>query len=141
MAVKTSRVADDVPRTLGRWLLAAFLLAAGIGHFARTEEFLGQVPSFLPFRTAIVYVSGAAEIALAGALVALPQHRVKLGWITAGFFVAVFPGNIYQAVAGVPAFGMGPTARWVRLAFQPLFVAWALWSTGAWREWKASRAS
>lgn len=137
-----SHVANDVPRTVGRWLLAGFLLAAGIGHFVRTEEFLGQVPSFLPFRTAIVYVSGAAEIALAGALVALPQHRVKVGWITAGFFVVVFPGNIYQAVAGTETFGLDSAeVRWVRLAFQPLFVAWALWSTGAWQAWRASRQS
>ncbi len=139
MTVDT-RIAADVPRTLGRWGLAGFLLVAGIGHFVRTEEFLGQVPSFLPFRSAIVYVSGAAEIALAAALVGLPQHRVKVGWITAGFFVAVFPGNIYQAVAGTETFGLdSPQVRWMRLAFQPLFVAWALWSTGAWKTWKRSR--
>jgi uncharacterized membrane protein len=128
-------------RSVGRWALAGFLLTAGVAHFVRTEEFLGQVPTFLPARTAIVYVSGVAEVALAAALVALPGKRVAVGWATAGFFVLVFPGNIYQAVAGVPAFGMDATARWLRLAFQPVFVVWALWSTGAWRAWRASRPS
>ena len=121
-------------------MLAGFLLAAGIGHFVRTEEFLGQVPSFLPARTAIVYVSGVVEIALAGALVGLPRHRVKVGWVTAGFFVLVFPGNIYQAIAGTETFGLdSPGVRWLRLTFQPIFVAWALWSTGAWKSWRESR--
>ncbi len=121
-------------------MLAGFLLAAGIGHFVRTEEFLGQVPSFLPAPTAIVYVSGVVEIALAGALVGLPRHRVKVGWVTAGFFVLVFPGNIYQAIAGTETFGLdSPGVRWLRLTFQPIFVAWALWSTGAWKSWRESR--
>lgn len=134
------QVGDDFPRTVGRWALAGLLLTAGMGHFVRTEEFLGQVPSFLPARTAIVYVSGVAEIALAISLVALPRHRVKVGWITAGFFVLVFPGNIYQAVAGTETFGLdSPQVRWIRLAFQPVFVAWALWSTGAWKARRASR--
>ncbi|MGY6498700.1 MAG: DoxX family protein, partial [Microcella sp.] len=30
-------------------------------------------------------------------------------------------------------------ARGVRLLFQPLLVAWALWSTGAWSWWRAHR--
>lgn len=143
MLKSESRV-DGLPelaRNVGRWALAGFLATAGVAHFLRPEEFLGQVPSFLPARTAIVYVSGVVEIGLAAALVGLPKHRVAVGWVTAGFFVLVFPGNIYQAVAGVPAFGMGNTARWVRLLFQPVFVAWALWSTGAWRAWKESRRS
>jgi hypothetical protein len=31
-------------------------------------------------------------------------------------------------------------ARWGRLAFQPLLVVWALWSTGAWRAWRSRSA-
>jgi uncharacterized membrane protein len=128
-------------RTVGRWLLAWFLAGAGLAHFVRTEEFLAQVPSFLPGRTAIVYVSGAMEIGLAVALVAMPRWRVRLGWVTAGFFVLVFPGNVSQAVTGSDGFGLdSPAARWGRLAFQPLLVVWALWSTGAWRAWRRRRA-
>lgn len=132
MTLAPGHVGDPI-RTLGRWSLAGFLLVAGVGHFVRTEEFLAQVPSFLPARTFIVYASGVVEIALAAALVGLPRWRPEVGWITAGFFVVVFPGNIYQAVAGVEAFGLDTSAaRWTRLAFQPLFVLWALWSTKAW---------
>ena len=48
----------------------------------------------------------------------------------AAFFVAIFPGNISQYVNGIDAFGLDTErARLVRLFFQPLLVAWALWAT------------
>lgn len=55
-------------------------------------------------------------------------------WALAGLFVVVFPGNVHQALAGTDAFGLDtPQARWTRLAFQPLLVVAAFWSTGAWK--------
>ena len=57
-----------------------------------------------------------------------------LGLVVAAFFVAVFPGNVGQWLEHKDAFGLdSDTSRLVRLFFQPLLVAWALWSTGAWR--------
>lgn len=120
-------------RGVARWGLAAFMGVAGVGHLVSTDSFLGQVPRFLPFRTAIVLVSGVIEIGLALALVLLRgDRRRQSGWALAGFFVLVFPGNLYQAIAGMDAFGLDtPAARWGRLLAQPVFIAWALWSTGA----------
>jgi len=75
-------------------------------------------------------LSGAIEIGLALALVALPRHRRLVGRITAAFFVAVFPANIYVAVTGTEVDGLATGAvRWIRLPFQVLLIAWALWST------------
>ena len=128
-----NRVWPEVARTAGRLTLGAFLCAAGIGHLLVPQEFLGQVPTWLPARLPIVLVSGVVELGLGGALIGLRRHRVVLGWIAAAFLVLVFPGNIYQAVAGTDAFGLRTdAARWGRLLFQPLLVAWALWATGAW---------
>ncbi|WP_156613500.1 hypothetical protein [Mycobacterium sp. 852002-51961_SCH5331710] len=43
----------------------------------------------------------------------------------------VFPGNIAQYVNKRDGFGLDTdTKRFVRLLFQPVLVAWALWSTG-----------
>jgi uncharacterized membrane protein len=104
---------------------------AGLGHFRSTEAFLGQTPSFLPFRTEIVLVSGAIELAFALALVAWPARRRLAGQALAFFYVVIFPGNIYQAVAGTSSFGLDtPGKRIVRLFFQPVLVLAALWSTG-----------
>lgn len=120
-------------RAVLRWVLAAFMLVAGVGHLVATDSFLGQVPTWLPHRTPIVWVSGVVEIGFALALVLLPTRRRQVGWALAAFFVLIFPGNLYQAIAGTSAFGLDtPAARWARLAFQPVLIVWALWSTGAW---------
>lgn len=110
------------------------MVVAGVGHFVAHESFLGQTPTWLPARSVIVWVTGVMEIMLGVGLVAVPRrYRPRVGWLLALFLVAVFPGNIYQAVAETDAFGMAtPAERWGRLAFQPLLVLWALWSTGAW---------
>ena len=125
------------PRTIGRVILGLFLLFTGIGHltFGR-EEFIAQVPDWLPLSGDLVVVgSGVVELALGAALIALPRHRVAVGWMVAAFFVAIFPGNISQYVNQEDAFGLtSDLARAVRLVFQPLLVLWALWSTGAWRD-------
>jgi uncharacterized membrane protein len=78
----------------------------------------------------VVVASGAVEIMLGGALVALPRERRRIGAILAAFFVAVFPGNIAQAIDRRRAFSLdSDRARIARLFFQPLLVLWALWST------------
>lgn len=125
-------------RLLGRLGLAAIFFVAGTAHFVAVEEFLGQVPSFLPAREAIVLVSGAIELSFGVALLVLRgRHLALLGWAVALFFVAVFPGNIWQAVNDSDSFGLDTDrARLLRLPFQPLLIALALWCTGAWATWR-----
>ncbi len=144
MALPTAEPAPATSpaRTVARLLLAVFLVTAGIGHFVATETFLAQTPTWLPARTLIVLVSGAVEIALGLALVTLPRWRREVGWVVAAFFVVIFPGNIHQALTDTAAFGLdSPTARWSRLALQPVLILWALWATGAWPRPRAARSS
>ncbi|MCW2770127.1 MAG: hypothetical protein JWR27_1560 [Aeromicrobium sp.] len=132
----TETYRSPVVRTAGRVLLGAGLVFAGVSHLTwARQEFQAQVPDWLPLGTdPVVVASGVVEIALGGALVALPRQRVRVGWVVAAFFVAVFPGNINQLVNHIDAFGLETDrARWLRLPFQPALVALALWSTGAWR--------
>ena len=122
---------------IGRVVLGLFLLLAGISHLTvGREAFTAQVPDWLPLPDDLVVVgSGVAELALGASLIALPRHRVAVGWIVAAFFVAIFPGNISQYLNHVDAFGLtSDLARALRLLFQPILVLWALWSTGAWRD-------
>ena len=122
-----------------RVLLGAALVLAGTGHlsWARTE-FQAQVPGWVPLDADLVVVlSGVVEILLGTALAVLVRYRVALGWVTAAFFVAVFPGNISQYVDGDAAFGLdSDAARAIRLLFQPVLIVLALWSTGAWTAWR-----
>ena len=132
----------SLPRSIARWLLGLALTFAGVSHltFAR-EAFVAQVPRWLPLPADFVVVaSGIVEIGLGLSLILLVRHRVVVGWITATFFVAVFPGNVEQFVSGNSAFGLDTDlTRGIRLLFQPLLVVWALWSTGAWQAWRTHR--
>ena len=131
-------------RVAGQALLGLFLLLAGTAHLtvARTT-FRAQVPPWLPLDPDLVVVgSGLVELALGVALLVLwrPRPRVVAGLLVAAFFVAVLPGNVSQLVTHTDAFGLDSDAsRAVRLLFQPLLVAWALWCTGAWRAVRARR--
>lgn len=123
-------------RTLSRLALGAALMFAGIGHLSFSRlTFQAQVPSWLPFDPDfVVLASGVVEIGLGLALIALKRRRKTVGWITAAFFLAVFPGNISQFLNHTDAFGLNSDeARAIRLLFQPLLIVWALWATDAWR--------
>lgn len=135
-------MSDDRIRTIGRWALGGALLVAGTGHLTtQREEFQAQVPDWFPVGAdAVVVASGIVELSLGLALLALRRRRTAVGWVAAGFFVVIFPGNVAQLVEGTDAFGLdSDLKRALRLPFQPVLVAWALWSTGAWREWRSTR--
>ena len=133
---------DDL-RSIGRWALGSALIVAGTGHLTvQREEFQAQVPSWFPVDDdAVVVVSGIVELLLGAALILVGRRRSApiVGVVAAGFFVAIFPGNIAQLVEGNDGFGLDTDAkRFARLWFQPVLVAWALWATGGW-SWLRSR--
>ena len=123
-----------VSKTAARLLLAAFLIFAGIAHLTSgREDFRAQVPVWLPLDVDfVVLASGAVEIVLGLALASTSKWMPQIGLIVAAFFVAVFAGNINQYVHGIDAFGLNTNeARLIRLFFQPVLVALALWSSNA----------
>lgn len=137
MATTGSHLPSARSRAIAWGALGLFLIVAGVGHLTAPDEFLAQVPLWLPDGLpdppTIVLLSGLVELVLGASVLVLRRHRVLVGWIVAGYLVVIFPGNVSQAVTGTAAFGLdSPTARWARLAFQPLLVAWALWASGAW---------
>ena len=121
-----------IARNAGQILLGAALIYAGITHLTTSRlEFQAQVPTWVPLSADfVVLASGVVEICLGIALASM-QYRRYVGWITAAFFIAIFPGNISQYVNGIDAFGLDTDqARFIRLFFQPVLVLWALWATG-----------
>jgi uncharacterized membrane protein len=119
-------------RTISRVALGAALVGAGITHLTvARRDFQAQVPEFVPLDAdTVVLASGVAEIALGSAFIALPSRQRVVGVVGALFFIAVFPGNVSQWLHGRSAFGLDTDRkRAQRLLFQPLLVAWALWST------------
>jgi uncharacterized membrane protein len=136
MTSRTIEHPETTAQRVGRIVLGLVMIFAGIGHlsFGR-REFQAQVPDWLPVpRDVTVLASGVIEIALGVSMILIFKRRAIVGLALAAFFVAIFPGNIAQWLGHRDAFGLNSDhARFVRLLFQPVLIAWALWSTGAWR--------
>ncbi|NNH71589.1 hypothetical protein HLB23_17230 [Nocardia uniformis] len=139
MEAKTPRRSRG--RTALQALLGTFLLYTGTSHltFLR-EDFRAQVPPWIPGDVDfIVYASGVVELLLGAALLLAwkQPRRALVGAVVAAFFVAIFPGNIAQLVEHRDAFGLDTdTKRALRLLFQPILIAWALWATDAIGVWR-----
>ena len=108
-------------------------LYIGIGsmHFVNAQQFIRVMPPYLPWHAALVYISGACEIAL-GVLVLIPGTRVFAGWGLIALLIAVFPANVNMVVHRIPfQEGAEPNMRilWLRLPLQPLLMLWAWWYT------------
>lgn len=114
-----------------RYILAAFMVLVGVGHFLNPTPFVAIVPSFLPEPLLLVYLSGVAEVA-GGVGVLIPKTRRLAGLGLIALFIAVYPANIYHAVMNVqldPAHPAPAWVPWVRLPFQALFIWIAWWTT------------
>ena len=120
MTTRKSILTPQLFKNIGRVVLGAFILGAGISHlsFSR-QEFQAQVPPWLPIDAdTVVIMSGIVEIILGASLIALPKYKVTIGWITAAFFVAIFPGNIAQWANQRDGFGLDTDSeRLIRLFF------------------------
>ena len=120
-------------KRIARTLLGGALVFAGTSHltFAR-KAFRAQVPDWVPLpKDDTVVYSGLAEIALGSALIlANEKQQETVGRIAAGFFAAIFPGNISQYLNRRRAFGLDTDEkRFARLFFQPALIYWALKSS------------
>ena len=130
-------IPTTMTQNIFRIILASFMLIAGYSHLTFFRlDFQAQVPDWVPVsKDLVVILSGIVEIALGLALMFWKAQRVTIGWFLGIFFILVFPGNIAQYMEQKDAFGSLNTdqARLMRLFFQPVLIAWAIWSTGAWK--------
>ncbi|OLT47890.1 hypothetical protein [Cellulosimicrobium sp. CUA-896] len=142
LSVLTRPTRTSVPATIARVALGLALVGAGTTHLTvARDEFQAQVPSWFPVDEDVtVLASGVVEIVLGGSLVVLSRWKVAVGLIAAAFFVAIFPGNLAQWAEAKDGFGLDTDEkRFGRLFFQPVLVAWALWSTGAFAALRRAR--
>ena len=127
---------ESFQRRFFRWLLAITYLVAGIAHIRSPGGFLAITPESVPFPAKVILFTGIAEIAGAVGLMVppklIPNIRYAAGIGLALYALCVYPANINHAINNI-AIG-GSTASWLyhgpRLAFQPVFIWWALISGG-----------
>lgn len=107
-----------------RFLLALFMINAGLQHFLNPDFYLPFVPPFLPFTHAIILLSGVLEIVL-GIGLFLPKKISR--HVACGIFVLMlvfFPIHIADLFLSHPAIG-SHKAAWIRLFVQFILTAWA----------------
>jgi uncharacterized membrane protein len=111
-----------------KYLFAAFFVLAGVNHFINPAFYFKIMPPYLPWHAALVYVSGACEVAL-GLLLFIKKYTRAAAWGLVALLVAVSPVNVHMAINH----GLYPEYRvaalWLRLPVQILLLAWAYWYT------------
>ena len=104
-----------------RILFAIFMVYAGVQHFLKPEFYIPFVPSFLPFTTAIIYISGLIEVLL-GIMLFIPKF-IKAGAIGLLIMMIMFlPIHLWDVFSDAPAIGNHQAAL-IRLPVQFIFIA------------------
>ena len=114
-------------KAASKYILAIFMIAAGIMHFVNPAFYLKIMPPYLPLHTELVFVSGICEV-LFGILLLVPNCSRLAAWGIIALLIAVFPANVYlyQHQEILPA---SPIIHLLRLPLQGLFILWAYWHT------------
>jgi uncharacterized membrane protein len=114
-------------KTVSKYLLAIFMVGAGMLHFIGSDFYLKIMPPYLPSPLALVYLSGGIEFLL-GLLLLVPRFSRWAAWGIIALLIVVFPANIYlyqhQEIIPGP-----PLLHLLRLPLQAAFILWAFWHT------------
>jgi uncharacterized membrane protein len=124
-----SRNADSMNtmKSISKYLLALFMVAAGTMHFVNPDFYLQIMPPYLPFHPEAVYLSGFLEAAL-GLLLLSRRFSRLAAWGIIALLIAIFPANIYVYQHQV-VFPAPPIVHFLRLPLQAAFILWAYWHT------------
>jgi uncharacterized membrane protein len=119
-------------KIVSKYLLAIFMVGAGVMHFVKPEFYLKIMPPYLPWHLELVYLSGIFEAAL-GLLLLVPRFSRLAAWGIMALLIAIFPANIhvFQHQELLPA---PPVIHLLRLPLQAVFILWAYWHTRPSRE-------
>jgi uncharacterized membrane protein len=104
------------------------LIFTAIAHFAFSPGMEMMLPSFIPYKPAVIYFTGVIEFAAAIGIL-IPGLRVVTAWLLIAFFILILPANIYAAIKNVDyqkaAYdGNGLNYLWFRLPLQLFFIVW-----------------
>ncbi|WP_188051495.1 hypothetical protein [Flavobacterium sp. GP15] len=107
-------------------IMAIFIIYGGINHFIKPEFYIPFVPSFLGFKTVIIYVSGVVEIGI-GLLLLIKKYRGVGAFSLLVLMLVFLPIHIWDIFSDTPAIGSHQAAL-IRLPIQLVFIgiAWKL---------------
>jgi uncharacterized membrane protein len=108
-----------------RGLAAAGFVIAGVLHFVYPAKYQSIIPPGFPSPTALVAISGVAEIA-GGLGLLIPPLRRAAQWGLIALLLAVFPANVYMAIhpERIPDLHVSHWLLWARLPLQGVLMLW-----------------
>jgi uncharacterized membrane protein len=111
-----------------RFALAVMFLFTGAAHFlpATRPDLIRMVPPVLPFPEHLVTVTGVLEIAGAVGLL-IPNLTSLTAYCLAALLVAMFPANVYAAIAGLEIAGREASPLVWRLPLQLFWIGALVW--------------
>ena len=109
---------------LNVYLQAGLYVMAGFMHFLYPRFFMRIIPPALPYPQALNLIAGGAEVILGVGLL-LPATRTWAAWGLILLLIAVFPANIYQALAKGAGMKVPVWLLWLRLPLQFVLIYWA----------------
>jgi uncharacterized membrane protein len=105
------RYSDRTP-----WIVAAAFSASGVVHLVHPATFTRIVPTFLPAKTGLVYVTGVGELICAAGLWRRDRWA---GIAAAGLLLVIWPANLQMAInAQRGDVTMTKVEDWIRLPLQ-----------------------
>ena len=108
------------------WGLGIAFVFFSLGHAIKAGGMVEMLPPWLPYRLAIIYLTGVLELAVGIALF-IPKLQRPAAQLAILIFIVFFPANIYAAINSVGLGGhqSGPMYLLVRAPLQLLLIAWA----------------
>ena len=113
-------------KILSIYIMGLFYIIVGIKHFQDPGWFVQIIPPILPYKYALVYISGLFEVLL-GVLLMIPKFQSTAAKGLIILLICVYPANIYLAQTNGAALGISPIIAWGRLPFQFVFIGLAYW--------------
>jgi uncharacterized membrane protein len=117
--------------TRARVGVSLFFGVTSSGHFAQTNAMAEMLPPFVPFRRAIIYITGVLQL-LGAVGLWVPRLERLTGLYLTLMMIGLLPANVYAAFKRVSfgGHGRGPVYLLVRVPFQ-LLVIWRIYTTVA----------
>lgn len=105
-------------------ILSIFIIYGGIQHFVKPSFYIPFVPTFLPYATMVIYISGFIEIFLGTSLL-LNKKYAQHGALGIFFLMLLFlPIHIWDVFSKNPAIG-SHNAALIRLPIQFILIIFA----------------
>ena len=108
--------------------MTIMLVFTSVAHFKFAKGMVLMLPSFIPYKKTVVYLTGVIEILLGIGLL-IDKVKQPAAIIIIIFFVLLLPANIYAAQNKINLEkanyeGNGLNYLWFRVPLQLFFIGW-----------------